>query len=102
MYAICNTKNGDVKDCVKTMKKLGVKRPIIQVGQKLYTTAERDLRTASKLVTDKNRRFAINMTTGMVHKEGCTTVKRIKKECLVGAYLIRPKKTGLKLCKHCC
>lgn len=101
MFAICNTTFGDVKDCIKEMLKLGYAHPIVQVGQKLYEQCNQHFDKAAEVIQNKKRRFAINMTTGMIHRENCPIVKRINPSCLIGAYLVRPKEAGLKMCKHC-
>lgn len=101
MYAMCHTKSDDVVACIKEMKKRGVKYPIFQVGQKLYKQCDKDRSKAMDIARNKKRHFVINMTTKTIHKEGCTVLDRSNKECLVGAYLVRPKDAGLKMCKSC-
>jgi len=97
MYAICNTKSGDVKAALSAMKKQGTSYPIIQVGQKLYKQMKDDNSCVRQIVNSKIRKFVINTGTGMVHKDGCT--KHGKKT--VEAYLVRPKDAGLPLCSLC-
>jgi len=101
MYAMCHTKSNDVLACIKEMKKRDVKYPILQVGQKLYKQCDKDRNKAATVAQNKKRHYVINMTTKTIHKEGCDVLKRAKKECLVGAYLVRPKDAGLKMCKSC-
>jgi len=101
MYAICETKNDDVKACIKEMLKLRYAYPLIQVGQKLYQQCRADRSKASEVARNKKRRFAINMGTGMIHRERCSILERTNKDHIIGAYLVKPKTTGLKMCKHC-
>ena len=101
MYAMCHTKSNDVLACIKEMRNKGVKFPVFQVGQKLYKECDKDHSKAMEIAKNKKRHFVINMTTKTVHKKGCDVLKRVKKECLIGAYLVRPKDTGLKMCKTC-
>lgn len=101
MYAICHTKSDDVKAALNEMKKRGVSYPIVQVGQKLYKQMEKDKSVSNSRVTriiaKKSRKFFINLSTSMVHKQGCS--KQGKK--FIEAYLVRPKDTGLPLCSLC-
>jgi hypothetical protein len=102
MYAMCHTKDNDVLKCVKKMRSQKVNYPIFQVGQDCYKKCDADRSLAMKKVAKgKNRRFAINMATETLHREGCKVLKRTKKSSLIGAYLVKPKDTGLKSCKHC-
>jgi len=97
MYTICNTKQDDVKAALREMKKQGISYPIIQVGQKLYKRMKDDNSCVGQIVGSKARKFLVNMSTGMVHKNGCA--KQGKKT--VEAYLVRPKDAGLPLCSLC-
>ena len=101
MYAMCNTKSDDVKACIKEMKKLGVRRVIFQVGQKLYKQCEKNHSKAMEITRGKKRRYAINTASLVLHKKGCPSVKHIKRENLVSAYLVRPKDTNLTMCVCC-
>lgn len=101
MYAMCHTKSTDVIDCIKKMKKCGLKYPILQVGQKLYKQCKKDRSKAMEIARNKKRRYVINMATGTLHKDVCPSVRRANKENLVGAYLVRPKDTGLTMCIYC-
>jgi len=101
MYAMCHTKSDDVVACIKEMLKRGHKYPILQVGQKLYKQCEKDHSKAMEIAGNKKRHFIINMTTKVVHKKGCSIAQRISPNCIVGAYLVRPKDTGLTMCKKC-
>lgn len=97
MYAICHTKSDDVKAALKEMKKQNHRGPIIQVGQKLYKRMEKDNTCVRQIINNKARKFFINLSTSMVHKQGCS--KQGKK--FIEAYLVRPKDTGLPLCSLC-
>lgn len=101
MYAMCHTKSNDVLACIKEMKNRNVKCPILQVGQTLYKKADKDRGLALQIAGNKKRRYVINMTTKTLHKEDCDVLKNANKGCLIGAYLVRPKDTGLKTCKLC-
>lgn len=101
MYAMCNTKSNDVVACIQEMKTRGVKYPIFQVGQKLYNQCDKDRSKAMEIARNKKRHFVINMATKVVHRKNCDIAKRTNKESLIGAYLVRPKDTGLKICKSC-
>jgi len=101
MYAMCHTKSNDVLACIKEMLKQGSKYPIFQVGQKLYEQCDKDRSKAMTITRNKKRHFVINMSTKMIHRKGCEIAKRTKKACLIGAYLVRPKDTGLAMCKKC-
>jgi len=101
MYAMCHTKSDDVLACIHEMRKRNIKYPIFQVGQKLYKRCEKDRGKASEIAGNKKRHYAINMTTRMIHRENCEIIKRSNPDCIIGAYLVRPKDTGLKMCKHC-
>jgi hypothetical protein len=101
MYAMCHTKSNDVVACIQEMKNRNAKYPILQVGQKLYNQCDKDRSKAMEIAGNKKRHFVINMSSGMVHRKGCEIAKRTNKECLIGAYLVRPKDTGLKMCKSC-
>lgn len=101
MYAICHTKSSDVLAAVKEMVKKGHNFPICQVGQKLYRRLEANQRRVVPYVTSKKRLFVINKKTLALHKEGCVHAARSNKACIIGAYLVRPKDTGLTTCKTC-
>lgn len=101
MYAMCHTKSDDVMACIKEMKKQGVKYPILQVGQKLYKQCDKDHGKAMTIAQNKKRHYVINMATGTLHKKGCPSIKSAKSKNLVGAYLVRPKDTGLTMCICC-
>lgn len=101
MYAMCHTKSNDVVACIKEMKKQGVNHPILQVGQKLYKQCDKDRSKAMEVARNKKRHYVINMASGTLHKKGCPSVKRAKKENLVEAYLVRPKDTKLIMCVCC-
>lgn len=102
MYAMCHTKSNDVVACIEKMKRQGITGcPIFQVGQKLYKQCKEDNQKALKIAQNKKRRYAINMASLVLHKENCPSVKRIKRENLVGAYLVRPKDANLTMCTCC-
>jgi hypothetical protein len=101
MYAMCSTKNNDVLACIEEMNKQGSRYSIFQVGQKLYTKYDKDRTKAVEISNSRKRKHIIVITTKTIHKQGCHKLKRYKSENLIQAYLVRPKKAGLKLA-HCC
>ena len=101
MYAICHTKSNDVLAAVKEIVKRGYNFPVFQVGQKLYERLNKDQSRVTPYINSKKRLFIINKKTLSLHKVGCVHAGRSKKEGIVGAYLVRPKDTGLKSCKTC-
>ena len=97
MSAICHTKSDDVKAALAEMRKHNYTFPLFQVGQKLYKHLEANPEDTPQLVENKTKMFSINLSTGMIHKRTCS--RQGKK--VIKAYLVRPRDTGLPLCRSC-
>jgi hypothetical protein len=101
MSAICNTRLGDVLDCVKEMKSTGFKEGVIQIPVKAYNRARNNRDEVIRLILDSRPKHVINMTTLTVHHKNCPILDRVKNECKIKAELHNVKRTGLHSCKHC-
>ncbi len=98
MYTICHTKGNDVLEAVKVMVKKGYKFPIFQVGQKLYKRLEKDRTKVTPFMENRKRMYTVNLKSKIIHRKSC---RYADKGIFVNAYLVRPKNTGLKICKTC-
>ena len=114
MDAMCNTKQDDVKNAVKAMRKLNYGGRITQIGQRPYTKLEKEagepdesgVKTCGgdevNLVSgSRNHKHIINRRTGLIHLKGCKKVNKIKDGCRLEAALVNVGTTGLKTCKVC-
>jgi len=87
MYAICSVKKDDVLKAVETMKRNGYKFPVFQFSGKKYKELER------------NQAQVIQMCQKVQSEVRKTCGKRGQN--VVGARLVNPKTTGLKMCSNC-
>jgi hypothetical protein len=95
MYAICSTKKGDVKACVKAMVKNSYKFPIYQLDLKTYTKLEKDQSLVPGVIQKKFPRHSIEIKKGVLHRKMC---KKATMEKSVLAAISRPSLTGLRMC----
>lgn len=113
MY-VCNTKNGDVRKAIKNMKDSNSPEEIrsfvarndarrfpmiLQVSMAKYrqlkNTTSQERMTAE--ARRKDAKHFINHNTLTLHKKNCYYIA----DHFLKAVIIRPKLTGLHLCKHC-
>lgn len=95
MYAICNTSNKDAKKCIDEMKKRDYRFPLYQVGVGLYKKLEADQIQVPATIRSKTAKYAITLRDAVLHKAVC---KKVTEENSVPAYLVRPSRSGLRMC----
>ena len=98
---MCSTKQNDVKDAVKEMKKQGVDGTLTQVGKKLYGRLDKDHSEAMEVEEKRNQKYTINRTTETLHLDDCKSLKRVKDGCKISAAIVNIPASGLKTCGSC-
>jgi hypothetical protein len=100
-HIMCSTKQNDVKDAIKEMKRMGVGGTLTQVGKKLYSHLEKNQEESVGTEAERSHRYTINITTEIVHRGDCTTLRRVKDGRKISAAIVNVKATGLKTCGIC-
>jgi hypothetical protein len=95
MYGICSTAKGDVKNCVKEMKKQGYSFPIYQLSLKTYKKAEDNQAEVPGIIQKMFPRHSIDVQRGILHRKMC---KKAGVRETVLAAITRPSLTGLRKC----
>jgi hypothetical protein len=99
MYAICSTRKENVKKHVQKMLKNNYRFPVIQFTADDYDALSKDRADAELIISsahERERGFRIDVEKGTLHIAGC---KKIGEGFIVEASILKPKATGLKLCK---
>lgn len=95
MYGICSTAKGDVRNCVKEMKKQGYSFPVYQLSLKTYKKAEDNQTEVPGIIQKMHPRHAIDIKRGILHRKMC---KKAGVRETVLAAITRPSLTGLRKC----
>jgi hypothetical protein len=96
MYAICSTKKGDVKKCVKKMNDIPCAYDLYQFGQTIYKKLEENQNGVPEAIRGRKITHLITIMTGQIHKKTCK--KAVGCSDTINASITRLALTGLKKC----
>jgi hypothetical protein len=99
MYAICSTRKENVRKHVDKMRKNNYRFAVFQFSADDYDELSKQRDNAETIIGAANERkceHVIDVEKGMLHQAGC---KKAGGNFVVQASILKPKATGLKLCK---